>query len=347
MAVSLRYNNPLTVVDLFCGAGIGAIGAVQAGLKTIYAVDNNPHAVATYNHNFDHQATCANIEDISEFPYADIVTGGFPCLDFSFAGSGDGAGGVHGSLSWHYVRAVASSKPKAFLLENVAGLVSKTHKSHYRALKTALSDIGYVLSEKLVDCSMYGLPQRRERIFVVGIRKDLDRSFIFPSYTGQKINIRRAVGDLPDPTAEIPDHMGVGIRKDEAPFIEHVPIGGNWKDLPITMQLAFMGKCYILGGGKTGYLRKIAFDGVANTITSTISGKFNAQIVDNRDKYKDMTVPQACRRFTVRECLRLQGVPDSFRFPKGVPTAKKYERCSGIPTPISKLFLSKLRDTLR
>ena len=332
-----------TMIDLFCGAGIGAIGFKNAGLNIIYAIDNNKHAVSTYNKNIGNHAVLDDIRNIAlkTLPDADIISGGFPCQSFSFSGKNLGENDPKtGDLADVFFQAIATKKPKAFLLENVKGLVSKKHKDFFNRLLKEFENIGYNLNVEVINCVDYGVPQKRQRVFVVGIRSDIKNTFHFPEKSKTVKTIRDAIGDLGEPSSyndgslSYPkNHYGLGIRKDEEPFIDKVPIGGNWKDIPVDDQKKFLGKSFYGKGGRTGFLRKMSFDKPSLTITSNMDGKFNAQIVDNFDKYGiDIDGIPKARRFTVRECLRLQTVPDCFYFDDSIPLRKQYERCSGIPS---------------
>lgn len=342
-------SNGFTVIDLFCGAGIGAVGMKRAGYQMVYAIDNQAYAVETYNENIGHHAVVGDIRQLKarDLPSADIVTGGFPCKSYSTIGQGKG---VHdeknGDLASHFVRLIGEIKPKAFLMENVGGLVTKPHRAVFDAIISDLENFGYNVTWSYIDCADYGVPQHRKRVFAVGIRKDLNRTFIFPDFRiDQHITIREAIGDLPEPGEDsILNHVGYGIRKDEAPFVENIPPGGNWKNLAEEEQKIFLGNAFYSGGGRTGFLRKVSFDRPAWTLTSMMNGKNNAQIVDISDKtYGQQT---GNRRFTVRECLRLQTVPDSFYFPEHISLTKQYERCSGIPSLVAYQFGIQLANLL-
>lgn len=394
--------NGFTMIDLFCGAGVGASGFLLAGYKTVYAVDNQTYAVRTYNRNIGNHAVCADIRIIKseDIPDADVITGGFPCQPFSFSGNGKGENDEKkGDLGYHFYRIIKEKQPKAFIMENVDGIISRNHRPFFKKLMKLFEEAGYEVTfpEKngeptYINCWDYGVPQLRKRVFVIGIRKDLGKRFEFPAPipVEERTNIRYAIGDLPDPDGNN-NHKGYGIRKDEAPFVDKVPPGGNWRDLPEEDQKVFLGNAFYSGGGRTGFLRKVLFDKPAYTITSQMNGKNNAQIVDNQDKYYDggyssryksrnrqkqwdepsfTIVSQARqlplypepanydirvmdaskfpppRRFTVRECLRLQTVPDWFIFGDDVKLDHQYERCSGIPALMAYRLGRALYDCL-
>ncbi len=341
-----RLLNNITIGDMFCGAGIGAVAAKQLGLKVNFAFDNNKHAIRNYNNNIEDVAVLADAKtlDISALPYADILTGGFPCQPFSVGGKGlgdkDPDKGNLGKIACDIIEAV---KPKAFMLENVKGLTHKKNMGFFKEL-VCLLGVNYIVSYKVIDCSDYGVPQKRERVFIIGIRKDLNKFFSFPCKTHQhkKVTIRDAIGDI-----KIKDEMGYllnhqhdcGIRNDEAPYVKKIPVGGNWKNLDVSEQKAFMKKGFYSGGGRTGALHKVDPDKPAKTILSSPMGKATAQILHWEG--------QDPRRYTVRESLRLQTVPDWFYFDADTPLMKQYERCSGIPTLMSYILLKNIKELIK
>ncbi len=408
-----REKNGLKVVDLFCGAGVGACGTLLAGYEIVYAIDNQKYAVDTYNSNIGNHAVQKDIRIVmpEEIPDHDLMIATPVCKSFSFSGNGKGVKDEkYGDLSYHFVRLLKYKRPKAFLFENVNGMVSRKNKSFFKILTKMIKRAGYRVVWKVIDCYEYGVPQHRKRIFMVGIRKDLKRRFRFPKVIPKNLrtNIRYAIGDLSDPDmvlnsskdiqfisdrkSYIDNHIGYGIRNDEKPFIDKVPIGGNWKDLDEEDARVFMGNAFESGGGRTGFLRKVAFDKPCYTITSTMNGKSNAQIIDNQDKYykggfssrylsrnrqkqwdeasftivsearqlplypepanydirkmDEYDVPPP-RRFTVRECLRLQTVPDWFKFSEEIKLNKQYERCSGIPSLMAYKLLIEIEKCLK
>jgi DNA (cytosine-5)-methyltransferase 1 len=383
------------MVDFFCGAGIGAVGFKLAGYNIIDAIDNKDYAVNTYNRNIGNHARIEDIRKMKDHDvsYADVYVGGFPCTPFSFAGKGQGKEDEKsGDLGYHFYRLVKEKQPKAFIVENVKGIISKKHRPFFDELIEKFTDAGYSVKWRLTNCYEHGVAQVRERVFIVGVRNDLSIDYVFPQpvQDGDRKVLRDAIGDLPDPD-EVNNHKGYGIRKDEAPFVDKVPPGGNWKDLPEEDQRIFMGGAFDSGGGRTGFLRKVLFSKPAHTITATMNGKNNAQILDNHDKYynggfsprytsrnrqkqwdepsftivasdrqlplhpepanfdirklEEYDVPPP-RRFTVRECLRIQSVPDWFSFSDDIPLAKQYERCSGIPSLVAYKLGATLADQL-
>lgn len=346
----------LTHLDCFCGAGIGEIGAERAGFNTIFAFDNNQFAVDTFNQNFN---PVASVLDAMEFlkdsekesiefiksvlPAVDVISGGFPCKPWSLIGANRGEKDEKtGKLGYIMTLIIKALQPKSFIIENVDGLVKKRNIEYFENMIQYLHDSGYDVYWRVLDSSDYGIPQVRKRVFVVGFRKDLRTSFNFPLPTStaleSKMTIREAFSGLPTCPDGLNEHIGYGLRNDEKPFVDKVPIGGNWKSLPLEDQMAFMKNGFYSGGGRTGALRKVDPDLPAKTIMSSPMGKMTAQIIDWSDGNP--------RRFTVRESLRLQSVPDSFSFVDDMTLAKKYERCSGIPSKLSFLLFQEVRKSL-
>lgn len=335
----------ITIGELFCGAGIGAVGSHKLGLKTVYAYDNMRYAVETYNHNFGNIAEVVDLKtkDISEIPYTDIIMAGFPCQPFSFNGKGLGENDPDkGNLGKITYNIILEKLPKAFFLENVKGLSSKKNLPFLLELVERLSE-QYVVTWSVKNCADYGVPQNRERVFIVGIRKDLNRVFNFPKETHKDspVSLREAIADIKLKGDYLPNHSeDCGIRNDEKPFIGYLSDGQCWKHLPCEeMKKSFMKNAYYSSGGKTTYLSVIDKDKPARTILSSPKGKNSAQIL----KWEG----QPHRRYTVRESLRLQSVPDWWEFPEHIPLMKQYERCSGIPPLVSEMFLKEIVSILK
>ncbi|MDK9789980.1 DNA cytosine methyltransferase [Vibrio sp. D431a] len=350
-------RSKLTHLDAFCGAGIGEIGAHRAGLKTIFAFDNNKKAVETFNLNFGDIAEVLDARDLlksseeeaiayirSILPYADVISGGFPCKPWSIVGANEGEDNpTSGKLGYVMTLIIKALQPKSFLIENVDGLVNSRNIDYFKKMVNFLEDAGFDVSWRVLNSADYGVPQKRKRVFIVGFRKDLSiKDYQFPIATtpddSEKMTIRQALEGLSRSPDGINDHEGVGLRNDEKPYAHKIPNGGNWKSLPVDEQKAFMKRGFYSGGGRTGALFKVDPDKQAKTILSSPLGKATAQILD-----WGIGEP---RRYTVRESLRLQTVPDTFRFADGMKLMKKYERCSGIPSLLSFYLFKSIRSRI-
>ncbi|MGG2976764.1 DNA cytosine methyltransferase [Bacillus pumilus] len=320
--IEKRNSNGLTVVDLFCGAGIGAVGLKLAGFNIVEAIDNKKYAVDTYNLNIGDHARVADIRKLrgSDIKDADIIIGGFPCTPFSVAGAGAGQLDLkNGDLGAHFFRIVKEKQPKAFLVENVKGITYKKHREFFEWLNKSFESIGYDVKWELMNCFEYGVPQERERVFIVGIRKDIKKEFTFPSKTPEKERktLKNAIEDLGEPTNEtrIKNHAN-----------------------------------YYKGGFSPRYLsrnRQRQWNEPSFTIVATARQLPLHPSPPNYDirKIEEYEIPPP-RRFTVRECLRIQTVPDWFYFDENVKLENQYERCSGIPSLITYKLGIQLEKTL-
>ena len=297
-----RNKNNLKVVDLFCGAGIGACGIKLAGYDIVWGIDNNKYAVDTYNKNIGNHAVYGDIRKLNmeDIPDHDLMIATPVCKSFSIAGNGSGVNDVNnGDLSYYFIKALEHKKPKAFLFENVQGMTFKKHKDFFDGLLNKLKDLNYNIKYKVVNCSAYGVPQDRKRVFIVGIRNDIDNKFNFPDEVKVKSNIKDYIYDLKFN-----------------------------KDIP--------NQEYLIDGYSSRYLsrnRQRQWNEQAFTIVSDARQLALYPEPANYDiRVENINFNPPPRRFSVRECLRLQTVPDWFTFDTTIPLKKQYERCSGIPS---------------
>lgn len=191
----------LTQASLFCGAGGLDIGFERAGFKTIWANDFNADACETFRKWSSAEVVCGDIGavDANDIPDVDVILGGFPCQGFSLSGPRklDDSRNV---LYKHYVRIVQAKKPLMFVGENVKGLLTMGHGQIINAIVQAFSDCGYDVYYKLLNAKYFEVPEDRERVIIVGFRKDLGiKHFEFPVERDFIIPLRKALKNVPDP----------------------------------------------------------------------------------------------------------------------------------------------------
>ncbi|UOY86826.1 DNA cytosine methyltransferase [Bacillus glycinifermentans] len=281
--------NGLTVLELFCGGGLGAIGFKAAGYNIVKALDFDKNAVKAYRHNFGDYVEQADINeiDIDSLPDTDVIFGGPPCQDFSVAGKGAGANGERGKLVFRYLEIIERKQPKAFVFENVKGLITKRHRPTFDALIERFNEIGYEISWEALSAWDYGVAQKRERVFIVGIRKDLGIKFKFPKPLEgdyQTKVLRDVIGDLPEP--------GVQLNDKQIAYLDHNPASVA-KNRPVTM----------VEPSRT--IPAVMYKGVPY-------GLFYSE------------QEKSPRRFTVRECLRIQSAPDTYVLPDDISLSAQY-----------------------
>ncbi|WP_368859041.1 DNA cytosine methyltransferase [Cohnella sp. GbtcB17] len=199
----------ITVVSLFSGCGgmdLGFVGGFdflgktynKTSFEIIWANEINTAACETYRKNLGEHIVIGDInEKIDEMPtYADVIIGGFPCQDISINGKMKGINGKRSSLYTAIVEAVKRIQPKVFVAENVGGLLLKQNKYSLQKILDDFNSLGYNVSYRLYHAADYGVPQTRERVFIVGTRKDLPE-FIPPEPTCvNHISAKDAISDL-------------------------------------------------------------------------------------------------------------------------------------------------------
>lgn len=193
-----------TAVSLFCGAGGLDLGFHEAGFRTIWANDFNTDACETFRSWSDADVVCGDIGkiDAKSIPDADIILGGFPCQGFSLSGPRK-LDDSRNTLYKHYVRIVREKKPLLFVGENVKGLLSMGGGEIIKAIVREFSDCGYRVQYRLLNARDYGVPEDRERIILVGIRKDLEwKAFDFPKPSSRRVTLKEALRDVPLPSAK-------------------------------------------------------------------------------------------------------------------------------------------------
>ena len=193
-----------TAISLFAGAGGLDMGFERAGFKTIWANDFDADACKTHENWSTAKVVCGDVAkiDATNIPDADIMLGGFPCQGFSLSGPRkiDDSRNV---LYKHYVRIVKEKKPLMFVGENVKGLLTMGEGTIIEAIVDEFSNCGYNVFYKLLNAKDYAVPEDRERVIIVGFRKDLNiQNFEFPVPRNYRVTMREALKNIPEPTAD-------------------------------------------------------------------------------------------------------------------------------------------------
>lgn len=225
----------MRIISLFSGAGGLDLGLTRSGNDIIWANDIDESAVATYKKNIGDHIVCKDIKDVSmdEIPGgADVVVGGFPCQGFSQANLLREVGDTRNGLYLFFRNVVASKKPKFFIAENVKGILSLGKGEVIRRIVADFAAVGYVVEYRLVNMADYGVPQNRQRVIIVGQRRDIGDKllFKFPEPTHGKgrmpcITIREALDRFPDPDSPntLPNHVYSAYKLAFRNFTGHRP----------------------------------------------------------------------------------------------------------------------------
>ncbi len=311
-------KNQYSVLELFAGAGGLAIGLEKAGLKCVALNEIDKWACQTLRNNRPKWNVLEG--DIKDFDFTylknkvDVVTGGFPCQAFSYAGKKLGLNDARGTLFYEFARVVQEVNPAICIGENVRGLLSHENGKTLQGMISILDEIGYnVMPVKVLKAINYRVPQKRERLILVGVRKDIDLSFEYPKPHNRIYNLKDALkkGELYD--TDVPNSEGAKYPKYKKEVLDLVPPKGYWRDLPVDIQKKYMGGSFYLGGGKTGMARRIGWDEPSLTLTCSPA-----------QKQTERCHPEETRPFTVREYARIQTFPDDWSFAGSV--AQQYKQ---------------------
>ena len=299
-----------SVIELFSGAGGLALGLSNAGFETKLLVEFDKDAVETLRKNRPNwDIRHDDIKNVNFKPYKnkiDLVAGGFPCQTFSCAGNGKGFGDTRGTLFFEFARCVSEVQPKIALAENVRGLLQhddgKTLESILYVMKKVL---GYRVGYKVLSAHFFDVAQKRERLFIVCVRQDLDSTVFFPEPRDYIMILREAF-------AGCPKSEGTSYPERKRFIMSKVPEGGNWRDLPVDLQKEYMQGSFHLGGGKTGMARRLSMKEPSLTLVCT-----PAQAQTERCH------PLETRPISIRESARIQSFPDDWKFAGSVASQYK------------------------
>ncbi|WP_375580324.1 DNA (cytosine-5-)-methyltransferase [Marivirga tractuosa] len=311
-------DNEYSVLELFAGAGGLAVGMEKAGLKCVALNEIDKWACQTLRKNRPNWKVLEG--DVKNFDFSelynkvDIVTGGFPCQAFSYAGKKLGLKDARGTLFYEFARVVTEVNPSICIGENVRGLLSHDNGNTLQGMISILDEIGYnVIPVQVLKAVQYRVPQKRERLILVGIRKDIDIEFEYPKPHKKIYNLKDALkkGELFN--SDVPESSGAKYPEYKKNVLDLVPPKGYWRDLPVDIQKEYMGGSYFLGGGKTGMARRIGWDEPSLTLTCSPA-----------QKQTERCHPDETRPFTVREYARIQTFPDDWEFAGSV--AQQYKQ---------------------
>lgn len=318
-----------SVLELFAGAGGLAAGLELAGLKCIALNEMDKWACESLRQNRPHWQVMEG--DIAQFDFVkfknkvDVVTGGFPCQAFSYAGKKLGFDDARGTLFYEFARVVKQVNPLICIGENVRGLLNHDEGRTLRGMISVLNEIGYrVLPVQVLKAVHYNVPQKRERLILVGVRKDINTAFHYPKPARHIYTLKDALkkGALYD--CDVPHSIGATYPAAKKSVLDLVPPKGYWRDLPLDIQKEFMGGSFYLGGGKTGIARRIGWDEPCLTLTCSPA-----------QKQTERCHPDETRPFTVREYARIQTFPDNWYFAGGM--AQQYKQIgNAVPVNLAK-----------
>ncbi len=328
----IEPTNRYKSIELFAGAGGLALGLEQAGIEHSMLNEIDKFAVKTLKKNRPNwDIEHGDIADIDFTKYKNkinLLTGGFPCQAFSYAGKRLGFEDTRGTLFFEFARALKETNAPVFLIENVKGL--KSHEKG-QTLETMLdvltNELGYhVFEPKVLKAIHYKVPQKRERLILVGVKKEFkDKvTYSYPEPYDKIYTLKDALkkGELFD--CDVEESIGQSYPERKKEILDLVPPGEYWRSLPIDIQKEYMQKSFYLGGGKTGMARRISWDEPSLTLTCSPA-----------QKQTERCHPDETRPFQVREYARIQTFPDDWIF-EGAQTQQYKQIGNAVPVNLAK-----------
>lgn len=296
--------NNLTAIDLFSGAGGLSLGLESAGWNVQAALEFNEAAIETHALNMPEvKHLCEDVRTVNfkQFKGIDLVAGGPPCQPFSVSGKQLGCNDTRDMIP-QFIRAVKEAKPKAFLMENVAGLTTQKFMPYLEAQLAALSKLKYNIKWVVLNAADYGVPQKRLRLFIIGTAKGYNFNFPSPTHgtdTTPFITVQEALKGTPKDT---PNTAKVVYAKN--PILRKSPFAGmllNGKGRPLNLNGVSHTIPATAGGNRTHILDPIG-----------VLKKYHAHLLKG-GKPRTGEV-EGCERLTVKQSARLQSFPDWFEF---------------------------------
>lgn len=305
----------IKVASLFCGCGgmdLGVLGGFsflgkeykENPFEIVYSVDFDEYCTKIYNENFEHKCLIKDVRDINinELPQFDMLIGGFPCQSFSISAQNPprlGYKDERGMLFFEMVKILKERRPRFFIAENVKGILSANEGRAFPMIMNEFRDAGYYVMHKLLNAADYGVPQKRERVIIMGFLKEEDyRSFRYPSKISNKE--KKVLGDV-----MIPEE-----NENESLFFSEKAVAG---------MMAVREK---MNKGRVQSL-----DEPCNTISAHLA-KVSLNSTD-----PVLMIKNRFRRFSTREAARIQSFPDSFKL-NSVSQGRQYKAIGNAVPPV-------------
>jgi len=327
----------MDVASVFCGAGGLDLGFSRAGFSLTAAVDNNPDCCETHRRNLGGMATNRDVSGEDSFP-ADVIIGGPPCQGFSVAGAMDPCD-PRSQMVWEFARIVESSRPRAFVMENVKALASLSRWSGVRdALRARLSELGYSVAVHVLNAKDFGVPQSRERVFFVGVMGD--KPVPAPMPHKEAAPTARLVLSAMPPPGTPPNSLPCNARITPAkrPVLRKSPFAGmlfNGQGRPIDLNSTANTLPASMGGNRTPIIDERA---LREWREQWVVG-YHARLAAGGEPVTE--VPGFLRRITVAEAAALQGFPPDFEF-SGSQSSRYRQIGNSVPPPMAEAVARSL-----
>lgn len=303
--------NTFRFIDLFAGIGGIRLGFEAVGGRCVFSSEFDEDACATYKANFgEHPSGDITKIDAKDIPEFDVLLAGFPCQAFSIIGKKEGfANETCGTLFFEIERILREKRPPAFLLENVRNLTAHDGGNTFRVIREHLEELGYYVHARVLNALDFGVPQKRERIFIVGFLEDVPFSFPEPVPAAERKTLEDVLEEEVAPKYYVRDAIRLSRlerlkdRDYPKPYISHENMAGSVTPHPYSSALR--------AGASANYI-----------------------LINDE------------RRPTEREMLRLQGFPDSYQIV--VPYSKVKKQCgNSVAVPVIRAIAEKMVEALK
>lgn len=322
-----------TFIEVCAGCGGLSTGFIQAGFKPLLLNDIDKTCCMTLKTNHTNvNVIQGSMNDLNVIEYknkCDVLAGGIPCQDWSMAGKRKGLDNAErGGLMLDFKRLIDDINPKIFVIENVKGLLSHNNGETFKMILQHLNpDNHYNIQYKILNAKDYEIPQKRERIFIVGVRLDIETSFEFPKPKTNKLYLR-------DILIDVPESEGAVYTGRKLEIMNMIPAGGCWINLPLDIQKEYLGGAFNSGGGKRGMARRLSMDEQCLTLTTSPA-----------QKQTERCHPIETRPLSVREYARIQTFDDNFIFCGSM--AQKYKQIgNAVPVKLAYYMGKQLKKVL-
>jgi len=322
-----------TFIEVCSGCGGLSSGFIRAGFKPILLNEIIKSFCETLRVNHPgvliQNSSMTELDLTSYKGKVDVLQGGVPCQAFSQAGERRGLEDPRGKLIVHFNKLILDCEPKVFVVENVKGLTTHNKGETLKSILEMFTNNGlYKVQVKLLNAKDYDVPQKRERIFIVGVRRDIVKEFSYPMKSATPVLLK-------DVLMNVPASPGMSYSQKKIDVMVQVPQGGCWINLPEDVQKSYMGeKGLAAGGGKRGIARRLAMNEQCLTLTTSPC-----------QKQTERCHPIETRPLTVREYARIQTFPDSYVFTGSV--GNQYKQIgNAVPVNLAYAMAKQIKEFL-
>jgi DNA (cytosine-5)-methyltransferase 1 len=329
----IHISDQPTFIEVCSGCGGLSSGFMEAGFKPILLNEIIKTFCGTLKKNHPgvpiENKSMLDLDLKKYKDTVDVLMGGVPCQAFSQAGERMGLEDPRGKLIVEFNRLINECNPKVILVENVKGLTTHNNGETLKGVLELFKNGGkYKLYTKILNAKDYDVPQKRERIFIVGVRSDIQKEFTYPEKS--KVSVL-----LKDVLINVPPSLGAKYPEAKEKIMKLVPQGGCWVNLPDDIKKEYMGeKGLAAGGGKRGVARRLSMNEACLTLTTSPC-----------QKQTERCHPIETRPLTVREYARIQTFPDSYVFEGGM--GNQYKQIgNAVPVKLALAMGKQIRDFL-